>query len=130
MYSKQDCDACFDHAIQRIKKMAGVEVGEDWEPFTIAVWLADLKHGYIYDFGDGGRLKNYKIVDDNPPNAATLITMSSDIFVGEHTLEINLQEKYYSGEVTVKGDVEKLQRFALFADYEPYYPPGHSKVGK
>jgi hypothetical protein len=130
LYPKESTDACYYHASERIKKMAGVEVGEDWDAFSVLLWIKDLKRGYFYEFLDGGKLKSTRIVEGQPPKASVVVNLSSDDFVGQHALDVSLREKFDSGEMTISGDVEKMQRFALFEDYDPFYAPGHPKAKK
>lgn len=130
MYPKESCDACYYHAAERIKRMAGIEFGEDWDAFSVLLWIKDLKRGYFYEFLDGGKLKSTKIVEGQPIKASVVVNLSSDDYVGQHAQEVSLREKFDSGEMTITGDVEKMQRFSLFADYDPFYPPGHPKARK
>jgi len=127
MATKEMCDACHEHSLERIKKMAGVEVGEDWPAFSVEFWLKDLNMGYYFEFEEEGKLAKHETITGQPVPATALVTMTSDDYVGQIAQEISLMEKYFSGELTIKGDVTALQRFSAFADFQPYYPPGHPK---
>lgn len=127
MATKEMCDACHEHSLQRIKKMAGVEVGDGWPAFSVLFWIKDLNLGYYFEFEEEGKLAKHETITGQPVAATAIVTMTSDDYVGQITQEISLQEKYFSGELTIKGDVSALQRFAVFRGFEPYYPPGHPK---
>lgn len=127
MATKEMCDACHDHSLERIKKMAGVEVGEDWLVFSVEFWLKDLNMGYYFEFEEGGKLAKHETITGQPVPATAVVIMTSDDYVGQIAQEISLMEKYFSGELSIKGDVTALQRFSAFADFQPYYPPGHPK---
>lgn len=127
MATKEMCDACHEHSLQRIKKMAGVEAGDGWPAFSVLMWIKDLNQGYYYEFEEEGKLVKAEIVSGQPVPATATVILTSDDYVGQHTQEISLQEKYFSGELSIKGDVSALQRFSVFASFEPYYPPGHPK---
>jgi hypothetical protein len=130
LYPKESTDACYRHASERIRRMAGIEFGEDWDAFSVLLWIKDLRRGYFYEFLDGGKLKNTKIIEGQPMKASVVVSLTSDDYVGQHAQEVSLREKFDSGEMTISGDVEKMQRFSLFSDYDPFYPPGHPKANK
>nr|MDO8079141.1 SCP2 sterol-binding domain-containing protein [Candidatus Freyarchaeota archaeon] len=123
-------DACYQHSAKRIKAMAEEGYGEGWEPFKMCFWMRDLKRGYLFTFKKDGILESTEIVTKEPTGINAVIIMNSDDWVGQHTKEVDLQEKYYSGEMQIKGDVAVLQQYKTFASYEPYYPPGHPKYKK
>ncbi|GEM_PF-6266938 len=130
MATIEDSDACFHFGVERIKKIHEEGLGVGWNPFTVVMWLEDLKRGYWYKFKKDGILEDAKIVTGEPPEATAVVYMSSDDWVGHHTKEVDLAEKYFSGEMKVKGDVVVLQQYQTYDSYEPYYPPGHPKHKK
>jgi hypothetical protein len=126
----EDSDACFNFGVKRIKSIDKEGLGEGWNPFTVVMWLKDLNRGYWYKFEKDGILEDSKIVTGKPPEATAVVYMSSDDWVGHHTKEVSLADKYFSGEMQVKGDVVVLQQYQTYDSYEPYYPPGHPKHTK
>lgn len=127
MATKEMCDDAYQYGLVRIKKMAGVEVGEDWPAFSVQMWIKDLNQGYYYEFAEAGKLVKSEIVHDQPVNATATVFLISDDYLGQIAQEVSLMEKYFSGEISIKGDVVAMQRFSAFAPYEPYYPKGHPK---
>lgn len=127
MTTAEQADACYQHSAKRIKDMSEEGYGEGWEPFQMCFWMKDLNRGYLFKFKKDGILESTEIVTEEPTGISAVIIMSSDDWVGQHTKEVDLAEKYYSGEMQIKGDVAVLQQYKVFASYEPYYPPGHPK---
>lgn len=127
MATIEQADACFYHSVKRIKALSEEGYGEGWEPFKMCFWMKDLNRGYLLKFKEDGILEDSEIVTKEPTDVSAVVIMTGDDWVGQHTKEVDLAEKYYSGEMKIKGDVAALQRYKTFASYEPYYPPGHPK---
>ncbi|MBS7270753.1 MAG: SCP2 sterol-binding domain-containing protein [Candidatus Freyarchaeota archaeon] len=127
MATIEQADACFHHSVKRMKALSEEGYGEGWEPFKMCFWMKDLNRGYLLKFKENGILEDSEIVTKEPTDVSAVVIMTSDDWVGQHTKEVDLAEKYYSGEMKIKGDVAALQRYKTFASYEPYYPPGHPK---
>ncbi|MEM3564025.1 MAG: SCP2 sterol-binding domain-containing protein [Candidatus Jordarchaeaceae archaeon] len=127
MATIEQADACFHHSVKRMKALSEEGYGEGWEPFKMCFWMKDLNRGYLLKFKEDGILEDSEIVTKEPTDVNAVVIMTSDDWVGQHTKEVDLAEKYYSGEMKIKGDVAVLQRYKTFASYEPYYPPGHPK---